>query len=78
MPPREPARPPESSGKGADCADERLRAPTPFQKFNDLARKLLNVPREELHDAQERHAAANAARDQRKRRSASCEGGKSR
>ena len=42
---------------------------TPMQKFNQLARRVVNVPREELRHEQECYDAANAIRrSQRKRK----------
>jgi hypothetical protein len=73
--------PPESRAKAA-VSREPARggvAPSPMEKFNDLARKVVNVPREELRQEQERYDAANSVRrEQRKRRVSSCKDAKSR
>jgi hypothetical protein len=73
--PKRTSRRPESPGNTGGTAprEQRVGAPDPMRDFNDLARKLVNVPREELRREQELYDAANAARrSHRKRRASSC------
>jgi hypothetical protein len=61
---------PESHTK-AEASDARLNepvAPGASRRFNDLARKLVNVPREELRHEQERYDVENSARRDRSKR----------
>ena len=70
MPRREPPLPESRANSPANRVPKKGHAgQTPMDKFNDLARRVVNVPREELRREQERYDAANAARRvQRKRK----------
>ena len=57
-----------AKAEASDAALNEPAAPGATQRFNDLARKLLNVPREELRYEQERYDVANAARRERRKR----------
>jgi hypothetical protein len=47
---------------------------TPMQKFNDLARRVINVSREEYRQEQERYDAANAVRRAQRKRTGDSNG----
>lgn len=56
-------RPPERPDKdaGSDDADSR----TPMQPFQDLARGLVNVPRDDVKREEHRFAVENTARERK-------------
>jgi len=61
---------PEGHAK-AEASDATINepvAPGATQRFNELARKLLNVPREELRHEQDQYDVANAARRESRKR----------
>jgi hypothetical protein len=72
MPSRERPQPESRAKAEASREPESRRAtPSPMEKFNDLARRVVNVPREELRREQERYDVVNAVRRaQRKQKDA--------
>jgi hypothetical protein len=47
----------ERAGKGADAARDRA-AETPMSRFRSLARRLVNVPRQEFDEERRKHEKA--------------------
>jgi hypothetical protein len=57
----------QPEGRDRIAGDEAL-AEAPMRLFRDLARKLVNVPREELRDQRPRYTTENAAQRERRKR----------
>jgi hypothetical protein len=66
--PRRDQSPRENCAKGEGEEDSRNVSPNAMKKFKDLARKLVNVPRREFQQEQERYSAENIVRRNRRRR----------